>query len=365
VTIDEHVTPEQVTAHPEVYRGAVVLAPDWPTCSVDLPDHPANSYDAVVTPETHALMRAFVQGGPAAAEMMQHFQTTAKVMAALAPAGAAAIIRNSCMPDALLRMGSAGGDEAYQPSPLPVGYVSYPDYQWLMRLARADKGTLRLNLAGTLTPGPVPVANVVAQIRGSDHPDEQVIIGAHLDSWDLGEGAVDNGTGAAAVLEAARLLKALGWTPKRTLTFVLFYGEEQGEMGSRQFVHEHTAEMGKIDAVLVDDVGAGRITSIPIGAPWGAASFLDEIYQPLADVFDLSPMTAEDFEGSDHDQFRAAGVPAYLAVQEAAHYGYAHHSNADVFELVSPDALRQQAAVLAAWMWNVSELPTALPHQVM
>jgi len=362
VTIGESVTPADVSAHPERYRGAIVLAPDWPPCSIDLPERPANSYDAVVTPEQRALLRAFIQGGPEAAEMMQHFQTADNVLAALGPAGAAAVLRNSCVPDALLHMGSAGNG-AYEPSPLPVAYLSYPDYQWLTRLAKAGESTIRLNLAGTLTPAPVSVGNVVAKIRGSEHPDDQVIIGAHLDSWDLGEGAVDNGTGVAAVLEAARLLKSLGWTPKRTLTFVLFYGEEQGEIGSREFVRRHASEMGKIDAVLVDDVGAGRIITLPLGNVLAAAPLVAEIYQPLQDVFDLDPMTTEDFEGSDHDQFQAAGVPAYLAVQASAHYGYAHHTTDDVFELVQPEALRQQAAVLAAWMWNVSEMPSALPHE--
>jgi hypothetical protein len=357
VTIGESLSPADVSAHPERYRGAIVLAPDWPACSIDLPEHPTNSYDAVVTPEQRALLRTFVQGGPAAAEMMQHFETSAKVMAALGPAGAAAVLRNSCAPDALLHMGSAGSDA------IPIGYVSFPDYQWLTRLANAGNATLRLNLAGTLTQAPVSVGNVVAKIRGSEHPDEQVIIGAHLDSWDLGQGAVDNGTGVSAVLEAARLLKSLGWTPKRTLTFVLFYGEEQGEMGSREFVRRHSSEIGTIDAVLVDDVGAGRILSVPLGNVLSAAPLVAEIYQPLRDVFDLDPMTTEDFEGSDHDQFQAAGVPASLAVQAPAHYGYAHHTTADVFELVQPEALRQQAAVLAAWMWNVSQMPNALPHQ--
>jgi Zn-dependent M28 family amino/carboxypeptidase len=165
-----------------------------------------------------------------------------------------------------------------------------------------------------------------------------------------------------AVLEAARLLKSLGWTPKRTLKFVLFYGEEQGERGAREYIHRHAGEMDKIDAVLVDDVGAGRILSLPLGNVWSAAPLLEEIYQPLRDVFDLEPITTEEFSGSDHDQFQAAGVPASIAVQAPAQYGYAHHTDYDVFELVEQDGLRQQAAVLAAWMWNVSEMPSALPH---
>ena len=87
---------------------------------------------------------------------------------------------------------------------------------------------MRINLKGTFSPGPVPASITVAEIKGSKFPDERVIIGGHLDSWDLGQGSLDNGTGAMAVLEAARTLKALGWQPLRTITFVLFTGEEEG-----------------------------------------------------------------------------------------------------------------------------------------
>jgi hypothetical protein len=360
VAIGEDTKPEDVAAHPEKYKDAIVLAEDWPPCSVDLPRNPPNAYDAVVTAAARGVLRAFVHGGPEAAAILQRVENSNKVMAALAPAGAAAILRNSCMPDAMLHMGGAGG--GYESSALPVAYVSHPDYQWLLRLAKAGRGTFRISLAGTFSAGPAPVANTVAQIRGSEHSDEQVIIGAHLDSWDLGQGAVDNGTGAMAVLEAARLLKSLGWTPKRTLTFVLFYGEEQGEVGARQFLHDHANEIAKIDAVLIDDTGAGRITSIALGNLWSTGPLMEEIYGPLQNVFDLEPLTNEEMSGSDHDHFQMTGVPAYLAVQEAAQYGYAHHSTGDVFELVQPKALRQQAAVLAAWMWNVSEMPEPFPH---
>ncbi|HJT69772.1 MAG TPA: M20/M25/M40 family metallo-hydrolase [Terriglobales bacterium] len=219
-----------------------------------------------------------------------------------------------------------------------------------------------MDLEGDSAPHPVQVSNVVAQIKGSAQPDEQVIIGAHLDSWDLGEGAVDNGTGTVAVLEAGRLLKSFGRIPRRSLTFVLFYGEEQGEMGSRAFVKEHAAELDKIDAVLIDDPGAGRITGIPLEDLWSTGPLMEEIYQPLSRVFNLDPISNELLNGSDHDQFLLAGVPAYLAIQAPAHYGYAHHSTDDVFELVEPDALREQAAVLAAWMWNTSQMPTSFPH---
>jgi Zn-dependent M28 family amino/carboxypeptidase len=202
----------------------------------------------------------------------------------------------------------------------------------------------------------------VAEIKGSQLPDERVIVGGHLDSWDLGQGAVDNGTGAMATLEAARLLKSLGWTPKRTLTFILFTGEEQGGVGVRTYLKNHETEIDKIDAALVDDTGAGRIFSISLENFWSTGPLMQEIYEPLLEVFDLEPMTNQYYGSSDHVAFQREGVPAYFAEQEPAQYGEAHHSQYDVFEIVEPDALREQAALLAAWMWNVSEMPEALPH---
>ena len=104
---------------------------------------------------------------------------------------------------------------------------------------------MKFNLQDTFTEKPVPASITVAEIKGTEHPDERVIIGGHLDSWDLGQGALDNGTGAMATLEAARTLQALGWKPKRTITFILFTGEEQGGVGADTFVKNHAAELSE------------------------------------------------------------------------------------------------------------------------
>lgn len=354
VAIDRTLKPEEIFTHLEKYKGAIVLF-DEPAGRSTLPVHPANSYDAVVTAYYAALLKLPMK------TLLQMFGNQEKVIAALGQAGAIATLRDSQEPYALLHMGGAGGS-AYHSSALPTAYISHPDYEWLLRLAKAGQGMFQIDLNGIFSPGPASASNVVAQIRGSEFPDQQVVIGGHLDSWDLAEGATDNGTGAMAVLEAARLLKSLGWTPKRTLTFILFFGEEQGVQGSRAFVKAHASELDKVDAVLVDDVGAGRITSIPLENLWPAAPLLSKVYAPLQKTFDLEPMSNQYFSSSDHVPFLWSGVPAFLAVQAPADYGYAHHTNFDVFELVQPDALKQQAAVLAAWMWNVSQLPEPLPH---
>lgn len=352
--IDQNMKPEDIAANPDKYKDAIVLTEEAAGPAV-LPEHPANAYNAVIPPPRGVPSAGRAQG------FRQRFENLRKVMDALAKAGAAAVLRDSQKPYAEMVTGPAGFP-AYQPSTLPVAYVSHPDYEWLLRLAKANAGRFRINLAGKFSDGPGQASITVAEIKGSQLPDEQVIVGGHLDSWDLGEGAVDNGTGAMATLEAARLLKSLGWAPKRTLTFILFTGEEQGGIGARTFLKNHAAEISKMDAALIDDTGTGRLDSISLENFWSTGPLMEEIYRPLEEVFDLEPMSTQYFGASDHVEFQQAGVPAYFGVQEPAQYGEAHHSDYDVFEIVQPDALREQAALLAAWMWNVSEMPEPLPH---
>ena len=116
---------------------------------------------------------------------------------------------------------------------------------------------MKVNITGHVT-GPQKASITVAEIKGSEFPDERVIIGGHLDSWDLAEGATDNGTGSMAVLEAARTIKALGLTPKRTITFILFTGEEQGGVGVRTYLENHKDQIPKIDAVTGSRYGNWR-----------------------------------------------------------------------------------------------------------
>ena len=142
----------------------------------------------------------------------------------------------------------------YQPAAIPTAYIARENLTMLWRLLDAGAVQAEVNIGGSFSGTPAEVHNTVAEIRGSEKPDEVVVIGAHLDSWDLGTGATDNGTGSAAVLEAARALKKLGVKPKRTIRFVLFTGEEQGLNGSKAYVKQHAEELGKISAVLVHDL---------------------------------------------------------------------------------------------------------------
>ncbi|HZU30948.1 MAG TPA: M20/M25/M40 family metallo-hydrolase [Candidatus Angelobacter sp.] len=326
-------------------KGAILLLNKPAT----IPTEPEeNAYDAVIPPER----------GVAHAPRLG-FQERMKMMAMIADEQPAAVLLDSGKTDNLFNMSSFS---RYQPSQVPLAFLAHEDYSLIYRLVEDTPVTLKINLTGTFSPGPVPASITVAEIRGSELPDERVIIGGHLDSWDLGQGALDNGTGSMAVLEAARTLKALGWKPKRTITFILFTGEEQGGVGVDTFMKNHANEIPKMDAALVHDTGTGKVFSIALENLYETAPLMTEIYEPLRAVFDLQPLSTRYFGSSDHVAFLRAGVPAYFCVQKPAHYREAHHSQTDTFDKVIPDEINEGAALLAAWAWNVSEMPVALPH---
>jgi Zn-dependent M28 family amino/carboxypeptidase len=203
--------------------------------------------------------------------------------------------------------------------------------------------------------------NVVADYAGSDTAGEMVVLGAHLDSWDLGAGATDNGTGVVAMLEVLRAYHALGLRPRRSLRVVLFSGEEQGLLGSRAYVAAHRNELAKTQAVLVQDDGAGRITGFPdmkIEA-WYAA--LAKAVAPAAGLGPLDIVYGP-AGGSDFEAFVEKGVPAFPAMQDERDYrSHTQHSQIDSFDHVDRADLAQAAQVLAVVTWGLAN-GEQLPH---
>ena len=308
---------------------------------------PANSFDALAPPPLAA-----AQAGEAVAPLSE-------LTKALADERPASILLDSGKVDSLFNMQSYN---PFEPSAVPMAFLTHEDYLLLHRLAKNGPIQLKLSLNGSLSAA-ADASITVAEIKGNQFPDERVILGAHLDSWDLGQGALDNGTGAMAVLEAARAIKALNWKPKRTITFILFTGEEQGKVGAKLFLRNHADAVSKIDGVLIHDAGTGKVTSIALENLFSTDAAMLEVYQPLQETFGLEPLSTRYMGSSDHVPFLDAGVPAYLCIQELAHYGEAHHSQTDTFDKVIPDDINQGAAFLAAWAWNLSEMPDALPRQ--
>jgi carboxypeptidase Q len=188
------------------------------------------------------------------------------------------------------------------------------------------------------------------------------LIGGHIDSWDLGTGATDNGTGIMAVLEAARALKAVGVKPKRTIRFVLFSGEEQGLHGSRAYVKAHEKEMPRIAGVLIHDMGTGRVKSIGLQGRYDLREVMDRVVEPFKEAVNLEELSMRSMMGTDHLSFLPHGVPAFSVVQDSAEYRKTHHTESDTVDKVYPDEINQGAKVLAAWAYSVAMLPEILPR---
>jgi carboxypeptidase Q len=336
--------PQDVSSLRDKVDGHIVLAgpPSKLPNPAEIPD---NAYDAVIPPQ-----RGIPKPGPGRRALFQLMRSSKP----------AVLLLDSGKYNALFNMG--GGFGGYVPSPVPMAFLTHEDYSLISRLLEAGPVQMEVNLTGTFSPTPEPASITVAQIRGTEKPDEQVIIGGHLDSWDLGQGATDNGTGAMATLEAARTLAALHLHPRRTITFILFTGEEQGSYGARLFLKNHASEIPKMDGLLIDDTGTGKLFSIALENLYETAPLMQRVWQPIEEVWDLQPLSTRFFGASDHVPFLNAGVPAYFGVQLADDYRQAHHSQADTFDKVIPDQVNEQAGVLAAWAWNLAQLDESLPH---
>ncbi len=278
----------------------------------------------------------------------------------LAAEGVAGILRDSNKEHGLVNMTTAASN--FTPAALPEAFLTTESYGLIWRLLKRGPVELEIDLKNTFSTGEVEVYNTVAELPGAEKPDEVVIIGGHIDSWDLGTGATDNGTGIMAVLEAARALKAVGVKPRRTIRFVLFSGEEEGLHGSRAYVKAHEKEMSKISGVLIHDMGTGRVKSIGLQGRYDLREVMDKVVEPFKEAVDLEELSLRSMMGTDHLSFLPHGVPAFAVVQDPAEYRKTHHTESDTFDKVYPDEINQGAKVLAAWAYNVAMLPDVLPR---
>jgi carboxypeptidase Q len=238
--------------------------------------------------------------------------------------------------------------------PLPGAQLGYEDWQLIRR--SLDKGpiTLQFEIQNTTT-GPLQVNNVVAEIRGSEKPDEWILIGAHLDSWDYGTGAQDNGSGSASVLEVARAVAALGKPPRRTIRFALWAGEEEGLLGSFAYTQAHLSEISKCTAVLNTDNGAGH----PKGWKVEGRKDLKDAMQPFSDSMlkqmsggDLSMETTYD---TDHGPFMLHGIPSLDLWVDMTHYFEIHHKPSDTYDKVDALDFKAGTAIVAVTAWAIAE----------
>lgn len=243
-----------------------------------------------------------------------------------------------------------------------IAFIAKDQAAMLERLvAHGLKPTLEIELGGSFGSKPVQEHNVVAEWPGAELPGEVVILGAHLDSWDLGSGATDNGAGVVAFMEVMRALHAAGLTPRRTLRLVLFSGEEQGLLGSTAYLAAHADELERVQAVLVLDAGAGRIVAMSDGQVDSWAEALTVALKPTEVIgpIDVSYARAS---GSDQETFRRAGLPAFVPRQEPGDYwSHTQHTRLDSLEHVKPADLEQATQVMAVLAWRLLDGPK-LPH---
>ena len=202
--------------------------------------------------------------------------------------------------------------------------------------------------------GPVTSSNVIAEIKGSEKPDEFVVLGAHLDSWELGTGALDNGCNAALVVDALRAIKASGLKPRRTIRFILFTGEEQGMIGSRAYATAHRGELDKVAGVAVIDAGIGRVTGFTLGGRKDIADAMAVIAAPLRQ-FNANVLTTDDVEwGTDNFDFLLEGVPTMVAIQEEGNYLVNYHATSDTFDKVDIPQLKKHVAVMTVVAFGIA-----------
>jgi len=238
---------------------------------------------------------------------------------------------------------------------IPQAVVAREDGLRLERAALSYPGKMRVRLTmPNQIGGPAEQENVVGEIRGYEKPDEIVVLGAHLDSWELGTGALDNGCNAALVVEAARAIKASGLLPRRTIRFILFSGEEEGLLGSWAYVREHRAEMDKYRGVVIFDSGIGRVTGFSLGGRRDIEPAVREILRPFAG-WGVDDLTYDASWGTDHFDFMLEGVPNLVANQEVANYLQNYHAASDTFDKVDIRELKLNTVIAATTAWGIAD----------
>lgn len=278
--------------------------------------------------------------------------------ARLAQEGISGILRDASKDYGLLNM---SGSPVTQ-YPYPVIVLPHETYAQLARLSdRREPVRLEATITNSFSRDSIVVLlNTFADLRGRELPNEIVIIAAHLDSWDLGTGATDNGVGVAVVLEAARLIRAAG-RPRRTVRFALFTGEEQGILGSTAYVAAHTRDMKDLQAVLTLDQGTGRITGVALQGREDLRGLWESFLVPLCSLGPFHIQNIEKF-GADHVPFAAVGVPAFIPDQEPRGYDHTHHSQIDTFDHIVAADVRQAATVMAAFAFELADMPSRIVH---
>jgi carboxypeptidase Q len=244
----------------------------------------------------------------------------------------------------LTHTGVLGFDTSYD---VPVVSLSDEDQEQIERFIDRGKNVrIKINVQNRFSDGPVESANVVGEIRGTQNPEQIVVVGGHLDSWDLAEGSTDNGMGTTTTLGAAEAIVKSGAKPRRTIRFVLFTGEEQGLLGSIAYTKMHKDEMANHVAAVILDNGQGPVNALNLG---GRAELIPAANDFAKELQSFGEITVDDNVqfGTDTGPFSLAGLPGINLGQDSPDYKYTHHSEADTYDKVKPDILARDTTVMA------------------
>jgi carboxypeptidase Q len=349
-------TPDSLAVYRDKVRGAWVLqrAP-YPMVNPDGP--PMSAEDSTRLQEEIKLRNSpFADTSATAVAARRQYQIDLPYI--LRAAGALGTLFDGAKEHGLMTMSGSPN----RVSPLPTLVISHEDYALLARLlTKGVTPRLEGKVQNRLGDSSVQQWNTVAEIRGSRRPGQVVILGAHLDSWDLGTGTTDNGTGSMVVLEAARAISRSGVKPKRTIRFILFSGEEQGLLGSRAYAAAHGAEADSVQAVLVLDNGTGAVTGQALQGRAELAGLWHKLLAPLASL-DADSVRDASKMGTDHLSFLPYGVPGFNFDQISRGYNHTHHSQTDTYDKAVEGDLKQAAAVMAVTAFELAQLPQLLPR---
>jgi carboxypeptidase Q len=243
---------------------------------------------------------------------------------------------------------------------IPAGAVTSEDADLIVDLVK--QGPVKMKLV--LTPQTLPdveSANVIGDIKGSEHPEQVVIVSGHLDSWDLGTGAIDDGAGVAVSMEAANLIHKLNLKPKRTIRVIAWMNEENGLRGSKQYAKDHEKDWANHFAVMETDGGADH----PVGLHIKAKPEVKTMLKPVGAFLQESGAGAlelSEHAGADIEPMEKAGVPAFAPIQDGRFYFNFHHTPADTLDKIDPKHLAETSAIVAVWAYAVANSEQPLPR---
>ena len=270
----------------------------------------------------------------------------------------------------------AGGPrDPYQPVVLPRLAVAVEDYGRILRtLEKNIPVTLQIDIANKFYDNNLDSFNILAEIPGSDKADQLVMLGAHFDSWDSGDGATDNGAGSAVMMEAMRILKASNLKMRRTVRLALWTGEEEGLLGSRAYVSAHFADRqdmkphrdyARLSAYFNVDNGTGKIRGIYMQGNDAVRPIFEKWMGPFKNM-GMTTLAMRSVGGTDHVSFDEVGLPGFQFIQDPIEYETrTHHTNMDLYERLQEDDLKQMAVIVASFVYMTANAEELLPRKPM